>query len=60
MNFLLEVLNFFCEKPENQLSNDIDKILVNTYLRICDCSEKLINYLSGKKTTKVGHNYYKN
>lgn len=51
---------FAKQKVENNLLNDIDKSLINTYLIIRDQPEKLIDYLAGEPATKERHSYYKN
>lgn len=52
---------FFAKtKVNNNWLNDIDELLVNTYLVIRDQPEELINYLAGEQATKERHKYYKN
>lgn len=51
---------FAKEKVENNLLNDIDEALINTYLIIRDQPEELINFLAGEEATKERHTYYKN
>lgn len=52
---------FFAKsKVTNSWLNDIDKVLINTYLIIRDRSEELIEFLTGEEATKEKHTYYKN
>lgn len=52
---------FFAKsKVRNNWLNDIDKVLINTYLIIRDRSEELIEFLAGEQATKEKHTYYKN
>lgn len=52
---------FFAKsKVRNNWLNDIDKLLINTYLIIRDRSEELIEFLAGEEATKEKHTYYKN
>jgi len=51
---------FAKQKVENNWLNDIDEVLVNTYLTIRDQPDELIKFLTGEQATKERHTYYKN
>jgi DNA adenine methylase len=51
---------FAKDKVNNNWLNDIDELLINTYLIIRDEPEELIEFLAGESATKERHSYYKN
>jgi DNA adenine methylase len=52
---------FFAKpKVENNILNDLDSELVNTYLHIRDFPNELIKELDGEKALKERHKFYKN
>ncbi|KZX37250.1 DNA adenine methylase [Wohlfahrtiimonas chitiniclastica] len=52
---------FFAKKKvEQNILNDIDPLLINTYLIIRDRVEELVSALDGEKALKERHHWYKN
>jgi DNA adenine methylase len=50
---------FAKEKVKSNWLNDLDDLLINTYLIIRDNPEDLINFLAGEQATKERHKFYK-
>lgn len=50
---------FAKDKVKDNWLNDLDDLLINTYLIIRDNPEDLINFLEGEQATKERHKFYK-